>query len=107
MRLQRHPTGGAEDLPGIYTSIARDNPTAAERVLDAVEKTFEQLTQQPECGVAYRTRNRNLPDLRMLPVIGFTSYLVFHRIDVETVRVLYLVHGARHLQRLLRRQPRG
>jgi plasmid stabilization system protein ParE len=107
VRLERHPAVVAEDLPGIYTSITRDNPTAAERVLDAMEKTFEQLTPQPECGVAYRTRNRNLPDVRMLPVVGFTSYLVFYRIDVEAVQVLYLVQGARYLPRLFRREPRG
>ena len=107
VRLESHPAVVAEDLPRIYTSIARDDPTAAERVLDAVEKTFEQLTRQPECGVTYRTRNRSLPGVRMLPVMGFTRYLVFYRIDVEAVRVLYLVHGARYLPRLFRREPRG
>jgi plasmid stabilization system protein ParE len=107
VRLERHPAVITDDLPGIYRSIARDNPTAAGRLLDSVEKTLAQLKRQPECGVAYRTRNHDLRDVRMLPVIGFTSYLVFYRIDVDAVRVLYVVHGARYLPRLFRREPRG
>jgi toxin ParE1/3/4 len=107
VRLQRHPAVVAEDLPHIYASIARDNPQAAERVLDAVEATFEQLTRQPECGVTYKSRNRNLPDVRMLPVIGFANYLVFYRIEAEAVRILYVVHGARHLPRFFWQEQRG
>lgn len=107
MRLERHAAVVAEDLPHIYASIARDNPAAAERVLDAVEATFDQLTRQPESGVTYRSRNRNLPDVRMLPVIGFANYLVFYRIETDEVRILYVVHGARHLPRFFLREPRG
>jgi toxin ParE1/3/4 len=105
--LERHPAVITEDLPDIYRSIASDNPPAAERVLDAVELTFAHLTRQPECGVTYRSRNRTLSDLRMLPVIGFTNYLVFYRIEAETVQILYVVHGARHLARFFRNEPRG
>ena len=38
---------------------------------------------------------------------GFPNYLVFYRIGAEAVRVLYVVHGARHLPRLFRREPRA
>ena len=107
VRLERHPAVITEDLPDIYASIARENPPAAEQVLEAVEATFAQLTQQPECGVTYRSRNRSLPDVRMLPVIGFANYLVFYRIEVEAIRILYVVHGARHLPRFFQREPRG
>ncbi len=107
MRLERHPAVITEDLPDIYASIARENPAAAERVLDGIKLTFAQLTQLPECGVTYRSRNRSLPDVRMLPVIGFANYLVFYRVEVEAVRILYVVHGARHLPRFFQREPRG
>lgn len=59
MRLERHSAVVAEDLPHIYAFIARDDPGAAERMLDAVEETFEQLTRQPKCGVVYRARTRS------------------------------------------------
>ena len=107
MRIEPHAAVLADDLPGIYAFIARDNPAAAEKVLDAVDATFEQLARQPECGVIYPTRNPQLKDVRMLPVNGFPNYLVFYRIEAEAVRVLYVLHGARHLARLFRREPRA
>ncbi len=106
MRIEPHAAVLAEDLPGIYAFIARNDPQAAERVLAAVETTFDQLVRQPQCGVSYPTRNAKLRDVRMLPVNGFANYLVFYRLIPDAVRILYVVHGARHLPRLFRREPR-
>ncbi len=107
MRIERHPAVIEEDLPGIYAYIARGDPAAAARVLDAVEATLQQLLTQPLSGVRYRTRNPRLAGIRMLPVAGFEHYLVFYLADPEVVRLLYVVHGARHLPRLFRREPRA
>jgi toxin ParE1/3/4 len=107
MRIEPHPSVLEADLPAIYAFIARDNPAAAERVLDAVQATFDQLAWQPECGVHYPTRGTGLTDVRMLPVNGFPDYLLFYRLEAEAVRVLYVVHGARHLPRLFRSEPRA
>ena len=106
MRIERHPAVIEDDLPGIYARIAHDNPAAAERVLDAVEETFLQIATQPECGVLYPTRNPQLKTVRMLPVSGFNHYLVFYRTEADAVRVLYVIHGARHLPRLFGRERR-
>ena len=106
-RIDRHSAVIAQDLPDIYAFIARDDPAAAERVLDAVEKTFDRLAEQPDSGVSYPTRNPKLQALRMLPVIGFHDYLVFYRVETERVRILYVTHGARHLLRLFRRESRA
>lgn len=107
MRIERHDAVIVDDLPDIYAHIAEDNPAAAERVLEAVEATFAQLAMQPESGVLYPSRNPRMKDVRMLPVSGFSNYLVFYRIADDAVRVLYVVHGARHLPRLFRREARG
>lgn len=104
--LERHPAVVATDLPAIYRLIARDDSAAAERVLDAVEATFDQLILQPECGMRYRTGNRKLTAVRMLPVIGFQNYLVFHRVEKEVIRILYVLHGSRHLTQFFRSEPR-
>lgn len=93
-------------MPNIYAFIAERDPAAAERVLDAVEETFEQLAQHPDCGAPYPTRNRKLQELRMLPVTGFQNYLVFYRTEAESVRIVFVSHGARHLLRLFRRESR-
>lgn len=105
-RIERHPAVIEQDLPFIYAFIAEDDLAAAEGVLDAVERTLDQLAQQPDCGALYPTRNRKLQGLRMLPVIGFHDYLVFYRVESESLRILYITHGARHLLRLFRREPR-
>lgn len=105
-RIERHPAIIDEDLPDIYAFIARDDPAAAERVLDAVEQTFDQLARHPDSGVPFPTRNPKLQALRMFPVTGFHDYLVFYRVEPETIRIIYVTHGARHLVRLFRREPR-
>lgn len=107
MKLERHFAVVTKDLPAIYAYIAADNPAAAERVLDAVELTFERLRQQPECGVVYQAVDAKLVGIRMLPVIGFENYLIFYRLDHEAVRILYVLHGAQDLPRLFRREGRA
>jgi len=94
------------DLPEIYSHIARENPAAAERLLDGVEATFEYIAAQPEIGVVYPTRNRRMNQARMLPVSGFNSYLIFYRIEADSIHILYVVHGARQLKRLFGRERR-
>ncbi len=106
MILERHPAVITEDLPRIYAFIARDDRAAAERVLSAVEETFQRLRQQPECGVLYGSGRAKLIGVRMLPVSGFQNYLIFYRIEGEAVRILYVLHGAQHVRRLFRREPR-
>ena len=105
--IERHPAVLQTDLPGIYAQIAQDDLATAERVIEALNATFEQIANQPECGVVYRTRNRRLQSVRMLPVTGFSNYLVFYGVEGPTIRILYVVHGARHLVRLFRREPRS
>ena len=104
--IKRHSAVVEEDLPDIYAFIAQHDPAAAERVLDAVEETLRQLAQHPDCGALYPTRNRKLQGLRMFPVSGFHNYLVFYRVETESIRILYVTHGARHLFRLFRRESR-
>lgn len=106
MRLERHPAVVAEDLPAIYAYIARDDPSAAERVLEAIGATLEQIATRPEIGVRYATKRNAFRDLRMLPVDRFPVYLVFYRITAEAVRVLYVSHGARHFPRVFQRERR-
>jgi plasmid stabilization system protein ParE len=105
LRIERHPAVLEEDLPGIYAHIARDSPAAADCLLNTVEEVFAQIAAQPEIGVLYPTRNPQMKDVRMLPASG--NYLVFYRVESNSVRVLYFVHGARHLPRLFRREPRA
>jgi len=42
----------------------------------------------------------------MVPIRGFSDYLVFYRAEATSVRILYVTHGARNLFRLFRREFR-
>lgn len=106
MKIERHPAVIEDDLAGIYAQIARDNPAAAERVLNAIAETFAQIAAHPESGVAYPSRNPAMCAVRMIPVRGFNAYLAFYRIVGDAIRILYVVHGARHLPRLFGRERR-
>ena len=83
MRIEPHQAVIDKDLPGIYAHIARDNQTAAERLLEAVAVTFSQIQMQPEIGALYLTRNPQMKSVRMLPVCGFNLFWSF----IESKRI--------------------
>jgi toxin ParE1/3/4 len=69
--------------------IARDNPTAAFRVVDAIATAVELLAQHPGLGRPGRvdgTRELVVPD---------TPYLVPYRVRGKAVEILRIFHGAR------------
>ena len=82
-----------EDLIEIWLWIARDDPAAANRVLDAIERRWSQLGEHPLSGPA---RDDILPGLRHL-VAG--QYLVLYRVDGAAVRILRVLHGRRRIGR--------
>lgn len=78
-----------EDLIEIWLWIARDDPAAADRLLDAMEARFEQLARHPFSGPA---RPDIAPGLRHL-VAG--AYLILYRVEDENVFVVRVLHGRR------------
>jgi len=69
--------------------IARDNPAAAARVVDAITTTVESLAHHPALGRPGRvegTRELVVPD---------TPYLVAYRVRGGAVEILRVFHGAR------------
>jgi toxin ParE1/3/4 len=83
------------DINSIISSIAADNPRAAERWLDRLEKIFENLGTMPFMGVA---RFDVRPHLRLFAV---NNYLILHRVDDDDVVIVRVVHGAREWQDLV------
>jgi toxin ParE1/3/4 len=80
-----------EDLIDIWTHIARDDPAAADRVLDRLDEVAAQLGDNPQMGPA---RDDIRPGLRYL-VSG--SYLLLYRIDGDDIEIVRAVHGRRDL----------
>jgi plasmid stabilization system protein ParE len=95
------------DLPEIYAFISKADVAAAERVLDAADQTFQDITQQPQSGVVYRAKPTDVPELRMIPVNGFPKYLVFYTVGPGVVRILYVLHSARNIPQLFAEDRRS
>ncbi|MDA7657711.1 type II toxin-antitoxin system RelE/ParE family toxin [Verrucomicrobia bacterium] len=95
-----------EDLLRIATYVASDNVVAAQRLLDAVELTFNWICQFPLARKGIRTPDTQLVEVRMTPVQGFRNYLVFYVIGENDVKILYVFHGARSIPDLLEQDQR-
>lgn len=83
------------DLDDIWLNIALDNPAAADRLIDSIQRRTDQLSEFPELGptrpdIAEAARSLNVGD-----------YLILYRIETGTVEVVRVVHGARDLTTLL------
>lgn len=85
--------GADEDLIDIWTSIAADNPGAADRVLDAIERRWQQLAQHPHSGMA---REDIAPGIRHL-IAG--QYLTLYRITGDNIEIIRVIHGRRKIDR--------
>lgn len=80
-----------EDLIDIWMNIAADNPSAADRVLDAIERRWQQLAQHPHSGMA---REDIVPGIRHL-IVG--QYLTLYRISGGGIEIVRVIHGRRQI----------
>lgn len=80
--------------------IAGDNAEAADRFLEALERSCELLTTMPEMGTRRTFDNPALADMRMMPIKGFEKHLILYRSSADGLEVIRIVHGARDLPAL-------
>ena len=80
--------------------IADDNPDAASRFIQAVEKALERLSEMPEIGAVRECDNPRLAGVRRWPVPKFSRYLIFYQVTEDSIRVLRVLHGARDIPSL-------
>ena len=69
--------------------IARDDPKAAERIVEHIATTVDRLIAHPALG-----RPGRVPGTRELIVSG-TSYIVPYRVIGDTIVILRVFHTAR------------
>lgn len=77
------------DLDNAYGYIAEDNPSAALRVIERVEKAVDALRRHPEIG-----RPGRVSGTRELIIPG-TPFIAAYRIKDKRLEVLAVIHGAR------------
>jgi toxin ParE1/3/4 len=83
----RYSRGALADLEEIFSYIARDNPWAAARLVERIERVASLIAGQPYIGMATRdARFRRFP-------VG--NYLIVYEVGVDEVIVQYVRHGAR------------
>jgi toxin ParE1/3/4 len=84
-------------LKDIYDYIARDNPTAALEVIEAIYERAQVLVTFPEIGHKYRTEPEG--DIRILLYGHYRiAYLIRGRNRID---ILGVFHGALDLERYL------
>jgi plasmid stabilization system protein ParE len=89
------------DIEEAAAFIAQGNPAVAKEFLVSIGRILERLSLGPEIGPRVLALNRG--DIRAVPVSEFGSYRVFYVYDRERnrLRVLRVLHGARHWPALL------
>ena len=78
------------------------SPAVAERFLQGVEESATRLSEMPEAGSPWESRDARLAGIRSWPVAGFRKLLMFYRVHEDRVEVLRLLHGSQRLERRLR-----
>jgi len=91
------------ELEEITGFIAKDNPAAAIKVLEAAERTFQLLADRPGLGRPRATKNPRLRNLRFRSILAFNRYLVFYRPIPNGIQVLHVYHSSRNIDALLRK----
>lgn len=71
----------------------------AERFLEAVEKTLDQLADMPRLGT--QRRFGAIGDVRIWQVTDFKRHLVVYRTAERTLEVLRILEGNQDLEKLL------
>lgn len=81
--------------------LAKDNPDAARRFLEAVEATVATIAAMPGMGAPRAYKHPSLQGLRSLPVRGFDKHLIFYRPLEPGIEIVRVLHGARDLGSIL------
>lgn len=90
-----------QELDEIANYLALRSSRIALRFLDAVQSALDRLANFPDLGSLYETTNPQLQGVRVWPIPGFLSYLIFCRVVGTTVQVIRVLHGARDFDSLI------
>lgn len=93
MRVVRRPKF-QEDINDAYAWIAADSARAAERLLDRIEATIDQLKLFPRTGAPRESLAAELRSVRVRPF----RHLIFYRAGEDQLMLIRLLHGARALE---------
>jgi addiction module RelE/StbE family toxin len=88
MKVIWSPTA-ERDLDAIWEFIAKDNPDAADRMIERLRTVADVLLDHPQLGRAGRiTLTREF-------VVAGTPYILVYVAGSDEVGIAYVIHGAR------------
>lgn len=93
MRIRRLPQA-IRDADEIFLYIARDNPAAADRMVDRITDAAERLRDFPRSGAPRPEAGKGLRGITIGP------YILYYRIVGDVIEVVRVLHGARDISAL-------
>jgi plasmid stabilization system protein ParE len=90
------------DIFKIWSYIARDSESAADRVEQAIYAACSSIAQAPMHG--HLRQNLTSRPLRFWTLRRYPNYSVAYRPDTTPVEIVAVIHGRRNIPRLLRRR---
>ena len=88
-----------DDIDGIWTFIARNNPDAADRVEQEILNSCERLTDFPFQG--HVRQDLTSRPLRFWTVSAYPNYIIVYRPETKPLEIIRVLHGRRDLKRIL------
>lgn len=88
----RYLLAAQQDLTDILNYIRQDNPTAAYKLIQEIDKVVSGLEEFPNMGVIPKDLRLKSLNYRMLVI---DNYLVFYVIKENIIEIRRLVHGKR------------
>jgi toxin ParE1/3/4 len=92
----------ASDLEEIVRYLDQNSESAGDRFLQEFARASEMLAEMPRLGTARRKHGR-LKGVRSWPLTSFGPYLIFYFPLNDGIEVLRIFHGARNVERELRK----
>ena len=75
-----------------YIADKLDNPSAAEALLNELDKTAQSLSRFPYAGEPYYSERPMRDELRKVPVKG---YMLYYHVTEDSVEIRRFIHGRR------------
>jgi plasmid stabilization system protein ParE len=75
----RRRLAAVDGLIGQFEYVARRDPGAASRLVDAVERTLSMLERMPRLGRPFGESGSPLRRIRVRGVVGFDKHLLYYR----------------------------
>ena len=85
------------EINALADYIAHDNLNAALRFLDAVQKTFNLIAEQPNIGSQRYAHFPMMDGLRMKAISNFENHFIFYIERPSYIDILRVLHSARDI----------